>query len=70
MKNKVMIAGALGATGLSAMAQSSGPSTLPVDPSFLYTCINSPTVAAVGVALGFGGLFMVIGYIKKALSKK
>lgn len=53
-----------------ASAQTGGPTALPVDPSFLYTCISTPTIAAVGIALGFGGLFMVIGFIKKALSKR
>ena len=70
MKMFILALVALGATALTSMAApAAGPTELPVDPSFLYTAISTPTIAAVGVALGFGGLFMVIKMIKRALNR-
>jgi hypothetical protein len=53
----------------TASAQTS-VTTLPFDTSFLYTCLSTPTNAALTVSIGFAAVFMVIVYIKKAISKR
>ena len=53
----------------SAVAQSAGPTELPVDPSFLYTSLDSAVIPAITVVLGFTALFIVIRWIRKAMSK-
>jgi len=68
MKIKMLVLAVLALLGVTFTA--SAQTALPIDPSFLYTCINTPMIAATGIALGFAGLFIVIGYIKKILSKR
>ena len=72
--NKVKVALGIGtaaaaaSTGSVAHAQSS-VTALPFDPSFLYTCITTPTNAALVVGLGFAAVFFVIRMIKKGLQR-
>ena len=58
---------ALAVLGFAAMNARADLTSLPVDPSYLYTSINTPTIAAVGVGVGFAALWMVIRMIKKGL---